>query len=159
MDAPEVGAASAAVAASAAERRVSKRAQVQPSLFAEPEEVAADVAALAGKPAVTAPSWVATVLESQVFASQRALAGRLAPADDVVRTILTTLDGYHGRAPRAVLASALGQPEIRLRGILAGVQRILNVDGYQVLVVDEGTGVVEVQMELLRRQFQVGEAG
>jgi hypothetical protein len=156
MEAPAVAAAPATVTVSAAERRASKsKPEAQPSLFAEADELVADAVAAPGAPAVTTPSWVAAVLESEVFASQRALAGRLAPADDVVRTILMTLDRYRGRAPRAVLAGALGQPEIRLRGILAGVQRLLNVDGYQVLVVDEGTGVVEVQMELLRRQFGV----
>jgi len=49
----------------------------------------------------------------------------------------------------------LGQPESRLRGILVGLQRLLNIDGYQVVAVDEATGTVELNRTLLDRQFQI----
>jgi hypothetical protein len=50
----------------------------------------------------------------------------------------------------------MGAPEFRLRGILAGMQRVFNVEGYQVLAVEEATGAVSVDVELLRKQFQLG---
>jgi hypothetical protein len=54
-----------------------------------------------------------------------------------------------------MLAQELGQPESRLRGILVGLQRLLNIDGYQVVAVDEATGTVELNRTLLDRQFQI----
>ena len=47
------------------------------------------------------------------------------------------------------------QPEFRLRGILAGVQRLLNVDGYQVIAVDDISGTVALNHQLLNTQFQL----
>jgi hypothetical protein len=124
------------------------RATAQPSLFAEPQKAAT--------PAVAVPSWVSALLHSETYRAQRERAGRIAPPDETVRQLLETLEQHRGRAPRAALARAVGQPEIRLRGILAGLQRVLNVEGYPIISVDEATGTVELQRDLLRKQFQIG---
>jgi hypothetical protein len=57
-----------------------------------------------------------------------------------------------------VLEQGLGAPAFRLRGILAGVQRLLNVDGYQVLLVDDISGTVALNRQLLNMQFQLEDA-
>lgn len=125
--------------------RKARPAVAQPSLFGDPIPPAA--------PAKL--DWIARLLASPVFAAQRELAGKLAPTEDMVRRFLELLDRHHGRVSRAAVARALGQPEIRVRGIIAGLQRMLNVDGYPIVVTDEATDSVELQLDLLRRQFQV----
>ena len=54
----------------------------------------------------------------------------------------------------ANLVQALGQPELRLRGILVVLQRLLNVEGYQVVAIDDATGTIELNRSLLAKQFQ-----
>jgi len=55
---------------------------------------------------------------------------------------------------RHLLMQALGEPEFRLQGILVGLQRLLNVDGYQVIAVDAISGTVALNRQLLKKQFQ-----
>jgi hypothetical protein len=106
--------------------------------------------------ATATSDWIRSLFESDVYRAQCRLAGRLAPPEKTVRDVLSTLESRHRRAPRRVLAQAMGVPEFRLRGILAGMQRVFNVEGYKVLAVEEATGAVSVDVELLRKQFQLG---
>jgi hypothetical protein len=99
--------------------------------------------------------WIEPLLRSPVFAAQRRMAGRRAPDDQCVRVLLATLEAHHGRLTRRLLEQVLGEPVFRLRGILAAVQRLLNVDGYQVLVVDDTSGTVALHRQLLNIQFQL----
>ncbi len=99
--------------------------------------------------------WIQALLNSEVCAAQRRLAGRQAPPSETVRQVLATLEGRHGRVPRRMLAQVIQEPEFRLRGILVGLQRLLNVDGYQVLSVEEGTETVSLDIDLLKKQFQI----
>ena len=85
------------------------------------------------------------------------MAGRMAPDECVVTAFLRALEARHNRIARHMLAQELGQPELRLRGLLVGLQRLLNVDGYQVVAVDEAAGTVELNRALLDKQFQLGE--
>jgi hypothetical protein len=110
----------------------------------------------AGRGAETArEDWIAHLLRSPVFAAQRRVAGRRAADDQCVRALLATLEAHHDRLARRVLEQVLGAPAFRLRGILAGVQRLLNVDGYQVLTVDDISGTVALNRQLLNTQFQL----
>jgi hypothetical protein len=130
------------------QRKKPRTSVAQPSLFADQAEAA---------PAPPPMDWIARLFASDAFSAQRAIAGRGAPADGGVRTFLEVLDRHHGRVPRALLVRALGVPEIRVRGLLAGLQRLLNLDGYPVVVVDEATDTVELNRELLRTQFALEE--
>lgn len=147
-EAPAVPAPAPATVPEPAPRKKPRAPVAQPSLFAEPAE------ASSAPPPV---DWIARLLASDAFAAQRAIAGRAAPADDVVRTFLDVLDRHHGRVPRALLVRTLGVPEIRVRGLLAGLQRLLNLDGYPVVAVDEPTDTVDLNRELLRTQFALEE--
>jgi hypothetical protein len=146
---PEPPAEAPAVPEPARRPRTRAAFDTQASLFAEPP---------GAEPAPAATGWIAALLASDVYAAQRTLAGRLAPADDAVRAFLALSDRHHGRIPRGALARALGQPEIRIRGLLAVLQRLLNVDGYPIVAVDDASDLVVVQHDLLRRQFQLGPA-
>ena len=115
-------------------------------MFAEAEGLSAEASRI---------DWIERLLGSPVFAAQRRVAGRRAPDDQCVRVLLATLEAHHGHLARRLLEQVLGEPGFRLRGILAGVQRLLNVDGYQVLVVDDISGTVALHRQLLNIQFQL----
>ena len=55
------------------------------------------------------------------------------------------------------LARALEFPALRLPGLLAKVQRVLNIDGYAVLSRDDASDTVELNRELLLKQFDLVE--
>jgi hypothetical protein len=99
--------------------------------------------------------WVDQLLNSPIFAAQRRMAGRRAPNDQMVAVFLRLLDQHHDRISRHILIQSVGQPEIRLRGILVGFQRLLNVEGYQVVAIEETTGTIELNRQLLAKQFEL----
>ena len=55
----------------------------------------------------------------------------------------------------AAVAQRLGIPELRLNGLLAGVQKLLNVDGYPVLSVDRSSKTVRLDLPSLKTQFEL----
>ena len=127
-------------------RRAKQATAIQGTLFAEAQGRSAEESRI---------DWIEHLLRSPVFAAQRRMAGRRAPDNQCVRALLATLEAHHGRLARRLLEQVLGEPAFRLRGILAGLQRLLNVDGYQVLVVDDMSGTVVLNRQLLNTQFQL----
>ncbi|MEP6587322.1 MAG: BREX-2 system phosphatase PglZ [Polaromonas sp.] len=105
-----------------------------------------------------ASDWIDTLLQSQVYASQRSLAARVAPPDEQMRKLLSALSERGGKLSRAALAQRLSVPEVRLGGMLSAVRRILNVDQAMVLGVDEAAGTVELNRTLLLQQFRITSA-
>ncbi|MFZ3139089.1 BREX-2 system phosphatase PglZ [Polaromonas sp.] len=106
-----------------------------------------------------ASDWIDTLLQSQVYASQRSLAARVAPPDEQMRKLLSALSERGGKLSRAALAQRLSVPEVRLSGMLSAVRRILNVDQAVVLGVDEVAGTVELNRTLLLLQFRITSVG
>lgn len=104
---------------------------------------------------VAEQDWIETLLQCQVYASQRALAARVAPADDKMRKLLSGLAERGGKLSRAALAQRLSEPEIRLNGILSAMRRVLNVDQAQILQVDESSGTIQLNRPLLLQQFRI----
>jgi hypothetical protein len=109
----------------------------------------------AGVVAPARPEWVAALLACPLFAEQKRLGGRTVPADDVFARLLAALDGAGGKMTATALARRLETPLFRLRGLLAVVQRVLNVDGYAVLGRDEASDTVELNHDLLLHQFDL----
>ena len=105
--------------------------------------------------ALPAFDWIDTLLQSQVYISQRSLAARVAPPDEQMRQLLSALSERGGKLSRAALAQRLSVPEVRLGGMLSAVRRILNVDQAVVLGVDEASGTVELNRTLLLQQFRL----
>ncbi len=102
-----------------------------------------------------APSaWIDQLLINPLFVEQSHKAGRTTPSPETIRRVLSSLDERGGVLLRAALAQRTGEPEFRLNGLLAILRRILNVEGYAVLSVDEA-GTVRLDRELLRTQFDV----
>jgi len=148
----QVAAQSAPVARPAV-RRASAPAPAQNQLFETP------VLPIANSPRVQLEDWIGTLLQSQVYASQRSLAARVAPPDEQIRKLLTALAERGGMLSRAALAQRLSMPEIRLGGMLSAARRVLNVDQAAVLQMDEAAGTVELNRVLLLQQFRITATG
>jgi PglZ domain len=71
-------------------------------------------------------------------------------------SVAATVDALaaHGSLSAAATAAALGRAGRDPRGVVATLQRLLNVEGYAVLSITGGT--VELHADLLRLQFGVG---
>lgn len=106
---------------------------------------------------VTVPKWVSNLLLSPVFEEQKRLGGRGLPTDEVLSKLLASLDDRGGKMTRAALARTLEFPAVRLPGLLAKAERILNVDGYDVLRRDEVSDTIELKRDLLLKQFDLVE--
>jgi hypothetical protein len=106
-----------------------------------------------------AQDWITELLQSPLYASQRALAARVAPPDEQIRALLNALTERGGKLSRAALAQRVSAPEIRLNGMLSAARRVLNVDQAAVLQVDEAAGTVELNRVLLMQQFRITQTG
>ncbi|MCP4659238.1 MAG: BREX-2 system phosphatase PglZ, partial [bacterium] len=97
--------------------------------------------------------WIGKLLESEELAVQRAQAARTRLSDDRLRRILEALDECGGKITRTALSRRLGVPLLRINGIVSALRRVLNVEGYAVLSVDEASDTVELNRRLLDTQF------
>lgn len=102
-----------------------------------------------------ADDWIGRLLVSETYAVQRSLAGGRLPDDAQVRTALEALGERGGRWTRTALAQRLQIPAIRLGGLLAQLRRLLNVDGYQIVAVDDASGIITFDRTLLDAQFRL----
>ncbi len=102
------------------------------------------------------PAWIGTLIASPVFQEQKKLSGRSFPKNEQVFVeLLCALESGGGKLTSAALSRSLGYPAIRLAGLLAVCQRVLNLDGYEVLGRDEDSDTVELNAALLRKQFEI----
>jgi hypothetical protein len=106
-------------------------------------------------PEEAVPAWIQALLASPILAEQKHLAGRTVPADEIIMKLLTALDRRGGKLTSTALARAMDYPLLRLRGLLAVLQRVLHIDGYTVLTRDEASDTVELHRDLLCRQFDL----
>ena len=106
---------------------------------------------------VPVATWVSRLLACPVFEDQKRLGGRGLPSDEVFTRLLSSLDGRGGKMTSAALARTLEFPAIRLPGLLAKAERVLNVDGYDVLRRDDASDTVELNRDLLLTQFDLVE--
>ncbi|MBX6311844.1 MAG: BREX-2 system phosphatase PglZ [Isosphaeraceae bacterium] len=101
------------------------------------------------------PEWIDDLFRSPTFKEQKKLAGRTVPPDDTFRGLLLALERRGGKLTSGALAIAMNYPAMRLRGLLAVMQRVLNIEGYAVLTRDDASDTVELNRELLKRQFDL----
>lgn len=99
--------------------------------------------------------WIAAVLACPTYEQQRRLAARVAPADAQMRSLLEALDGRGGTLSKSALAQRLGLPLMRVSGFVTAARRVLNVDQSPVIELDETSGEVRLNLDLLSLQFQV----
>lgn len=134
----------------------------KPATVVAPKPVAKEISGLplfdpqvAPAKAATGGHWIDGLLRSDVYKAQLSLAGRVAPSAEVVRKALEAIDERGGSILLAALSSRTGVPEFRLPGILASLRRILNVEGYPVLSIDDSSGTVRLNRDLLNSQFDL----
>jgi hypothetical protein len=119
------------------------------------DRAAVQPTAVAGTSKELVPSWITALLASPILAEQKRLAGRTVPADELISKLLTALDRRGGKLTATALARAIEYPSLRLPGLLAVMQRVLNIDGYAVLTRDEASDTIALHRDLLCRQFDL----
>ena len=106
----------------------------------------------------TAPpsvDWVDALLASEIFAEQMStFANRL--KREQVEGALRVLADRNTVLLKSVFAQRVNMPALRVEGLIASLQRILNVEGYAVLSVD-ASQTIRLNLTLLREQFGLGE--
>jgi hypothetical protein len=99
--------------------------------------------------------WVDALLASEVFAEQMTtFANRL--KREQVEQSLRALADRNMVLLKSVFAQRIGISALRVEGLIASLQRILNVEGYPVLSVD-ASQTIRLNIQLLREQFGLGE--
>lgn len=99
--------------------------------------------------------WIDDLFKSELYRAQRKHAGARAPANDKVRTALKTLNVAGGQVPNTILAARLNMPDLRVRGMVEQLKRLLNVEGYPIIGLTVDEGHVQLNRELLVRQFEL----
>jgi hypothetical protein len=97
------------------------------------------------------------VVASALYEAQRAFV-RKAPQDAEVAAIIEALAEAGGKLPLASVAVIAGQPPFRMAGYVAQLGRLLNADGYPVIVLADDGRTAELNTSLLREQF-LGSGG
>src|SRR3546814_326843 len=97
--------------------------------------------------------WLDRLMESPLLLRQRERVGRVALAPERLRKLLDRLQQHGGRCSVAQLAQAIGQPVIRMRGVISVMERMLNLDGFPIVTLEQGTGTVLLDIPLLKAQF------
>lgn len=101
-------------------------------------------------------AWIDRLFSSQVYKDQKEQIRRHAPEDEVVRRTLIVLEAGGGLMTPAAFANAAEIPAARLDGLIARIQRLLNVDGYEILSLNRNENKIELNVVKLRRQFDLG---
>jgi len=82
-------------------------------------------------------------------------AARVAPPPERVAAILTALEARGFTQTLTGLSAATGIAEHRIGQVLSGLSRVLNLDGYPVLLIDSAAASVTLNRQLLVEQFGV----
>ncbi|TVR40447.1 MAG: BREX-2 system phosphatase PglZ [Planctomycetota bacterium] len=111
----------------------------------------------ADKPITTAADrhdWVTAIMSSDTFMAQAKQAGRRRAPDEIITVALQCLGSAPGhQVSEREFAAAVDQPALRIRGLVAQIQRLLNVDGYQIFGYTLDGGHIRLDRDLLLTQF------
>ncbi len=110
---------------------------------------------VAEEPARQAGEWIGRLFASPVYRAQKELVRRHSPEDEVVRRALDVLESGGGLMTPAAFSNLAGVPAARLDGLVARIQRLLNVDGYEILTLNRTENKIELNLSRLRRQFDL----
>ena len=103
----------------------------------------------------TATAWIAALLVSEAYKSQRAMIRRHPVEDSVMEACLAALNSSGGIMTPTAFAKAAEVPMARLDGLVVKMQRVLNVDGYEIITLDRNENRVELNVGKLKRQFDL----
>jgi len=120
------------------------------------EETIADSSSIKVPEVVTGGvDWIDQLIESQAYKDQRAKIKRHPLDEATVRASLEALIANGGIMTPVAFANAANVPAARLDGMIAKLQRLLNVDGYEIVTMDRTENRVEVSVAKLKRQFDI----
>lgn len=111
------------------------------------------------KPKATPPekvkgaTWIDRLLTSPAYKVQKEFVRRHAPEDEVVRRCLAALESQGGIMTPVAFSKAADVRAGGLDGLVAKMQRVLNVDGYEILTFSRNENRVELNIAKLLRQF------
>ncbi len=108
-------------------------------------------------PGTPVEPWLAALFASPAYREQKSRAARQSLADERVAEVLAALARQGGGMTPAALARQLEIPLSRMHGLLAALQRLLNVEGFAVLVFEPESDKVTFDRALLGKQFLGGE--
>lgn len=108
------------------------------------------------QPTAPATSLGRQVVATEVYAGQRRFVPR-APDAETVAAVIDALVTAGNRLPLNAVAQVAGRAARRPEFFAAVLERLLNVDGYQILSTVDGGRSVQLNVEMLRVQFGVGE--
>jgi len=100
-------------------------------------------------------TWIEHLFSSAVYLQVKSRVGRTAIKEEELRALIEFLDQQQGQAMEAAVLRHLEKPKIRLRGFLAGAQKLLNVDGYPILSVERDSQTIKLNIADLKKQFEL----
>lgn len=104
---------------------------------------------------VTSPEWLDRLFATAGYKDQKTYIRRYAPDDTLVRRCLAALDSSGGIMTPAAFSNTAEIPAVRLDGFIAQIQRLLNVDGYEILTFSRAENRIELNVLKLKRQFDL----
>jgi len=99
------------------------------------------------------PSVAQLVIQSKLYKTQKEGVSRVAVNDMVTVKILTAIEKANWQTTVGGLSESVGIPPFRLRGMLPGLQRLLNIDGQQAMTVCRDSDTVGLNEALIRQEF------
>ena len=127
-----------------------------PTLFdMEPEKKEPAKTAKKSTVAAEGADWITALLKSQAYKDQKAMIRRHPVEDELMQVALAALDASGGIMTPAAFAKAAAVSTARLVGLIAVMQRVLNVDGYEILAFERNENRVELNVAKLKRQFDL----
>lgn len=97
------------------------------------------------------------VAASEVYAAQKTFIRKPPDKQDVAR-VIDVLAAASGTLPVATVATLVGRAGRRADQVVVMLERLLNVEGYEVLARIDGGRTLRLNLDLLRQQFRLGEA-
>jgi hypothetical protein len=97
--------------------------------------------------------WIERLMSSEVLKTQRQVGGAKLEVEKL-ETAVRILARRDGVLLKSAFASQMNLPLFRIDGFLSNLQRVLNVDGYQILSVDSSQ-TIRLDIALLKTQFSL----
>ncbi len=107
------------------------------------------------QPATVPAAWLDRLFASAGYKDQKDFVRRHAPEDDLVRRCLESLETSGGMMTPAAFSKSADIPAARLDGLIVQIQRLLNVDGYEILTFSRSENRIELNVPKLKRQFDL----
>ena len=96
-----------------------------------------------------------SLLDSSIYHIQQEKLGRSPLENEIVRNVLVNMEENNFVIHLVTLAKLMNLSSKRMQSCLIKLQRILNIDGYQILIYDQISMQVNLSKKLLREQFNL----